>query len=34
MESGDLHPADAKGALVTYLDRLVDPGRERLASLR
>ena len=34
LESGDLHPADAKGALATYLDRLVDPGRERLASLQ
>jgi tyrosyl-tRNA synthetase len=34
LESGELHPADAKGALATYLDRLVEPGRERLASLR
>jgi tyrosyl-tRNA synthetase len=34
VESGELHPADAKDALATYLDRLVEPGRERLASLR
>ncbi|MFB6168928.1 MAG: tyrosine--tRNA ligase [Haloferacaceae archaeon] len=34
LESGDLHPADAKGALATYLDRLIEPGRERLANLR
>ncbi|MFB6136246.1 MAG: tyrosine--tRNA ligase [Halobacteriaceae archaeon] len=34
LESGDLHPADAKGALATYLDRLVAPGRERLRELR
>jgi tyrosyl-tRNA synthetase len=34
LESGDLHPADAKGALATYLNRLIEPGRERLASLR
>jgi tyrosyl-tRNA synthetase len=33
VESGDLHPADAKGALATYLDRLVAPGRERLREL-
>jgi tyrosyl-tRNA synthetase len=31
LESGDLHPADAKGALAAYIDRLVAPGRERLA---
>ncbi|MFB6155821.1 MAG: tyrosine--tRNA ligase [Haloferacaceae archaeon] len=30
LESGDLHPADAKGALAEYLDRLVAPGREKL----
>ncbi|GAB6879264.1 tyrosine--tRNA ligase [Halorubrum gandharaense] len=30
LESGDLHPADAKGALAEYLDRLVAPGREQL----
>ena len=34
LESGELHPADAKDALATYVDRLVEPGRERLASLR
>ncbi|MFB6160336.1 MAG: tyrosine--tRNA ligase [Haloferacaceae archaeon] len=34
LESGELHPADAKSALATYLDRLVAPGRERLAELR
>jgi len=33
LESGELHPADAKGALATYLDRLVAPGREKLAEL-
>jgi len=30
LESGELHPADAKGALAEYLDRLVAPGREQL----
>ncbi|WP_423750876.1 tyrosine--tRNA ligase [Salinirarus marinus] len=30
LESGDLHPADAKGALASYLDGLVAPGREKL----
>jgi tyrosyl-tRNA synthetase len=30
LESGDLHPADAKGALADYLDRLVAPGREQI----
>jgi tyrosyl-tRNA synthetase len=34
LESGDLHPADAKSALATYLDELIAPGRERLAELR
>jgi tyrosyl-tRNA synthetase len=33
LESGELHPADAKGALATYLDRLIAPGRERLSSV-
>ncbi|MEF8819084.1 MAG: tyrosine--tRNA ligase [Haloferacaceae archaeon] len=33
LESGELHPADAKGALAAYVDRLVAPGRERLAEL-
>ncbi|WP_380674391.1 tyrosine--tRNA ligase [Salinigranum sp. GCM10025319] len=30
LESGELHPADAKGALAAYLDELVAPGRELL----
>ena len=30
LESGELHPADAKGALAEYLDRLIEPGREKL----
>jgi len=30
LESGELHPADAKGALATYLDDLIAPGREKL----
>ena len=30
LESGELHPADAKDALATYLDRLIAPGREQL----
>ncbi len=34
LESGDLHPADAKGALATYLNELVAPGRERIESQR
>ena len=34
LESGELHPADAKGALADYLNRLIEPGRERLAELR
>ncbi|MFB6218253.1 MAG: tyrosine--tRNA ligase [Halobacteriaceae archaeon] len=33
LESGELHPADAKGALAAYLDELIAPGRERLAAL-
>ena len=33
LESGELHPADAKGALAAYVDRLIAPGRERLAEL-
>jgi tyrosyl-tRNA synthetase len=32
--SGELHPADAKGALAEYLDELIAPGRKRLATLR
>ncbi|GKZ13235.1 tyrosine--tRNA ligase [Haladaptatus sp. T7] len=30
LESGELHPADAKSALATYLDELIAPGREKL----
>ncbi|MFC7044243.1 tyrosine--tRNA ligase [Halobacteriaceae archaeon GCM10025711] len=33
LESGELHPADAKGALADYLDRLVADGRDRLREL-
>ena len=33
LESGELHPADAKSALATYLDQLVAPGREKLEEL-
>jgi tyrosyl-tRNA synthetase len=31
LESGELHPADAKGALADYLDELVAPGREKIS---
>ncbi|MFB6266795.1 MAG: tyrosine--tRNA ligase [Halodesulfurarchaeum sp.] len=34
LDSGELHPADAKGALATYLDRLIEPGRAKLAELQ
>jgi len=34
LESGELHPADAKGALADYLDELIAPGRKRLRELR
>ncbi|MFU8868097.1 tyrosine--tRNA ligase [Natronococcus sp.] len=34
LESGDLHPADAKGTLAAYLDELIAPGREKLRELR
>jgi len=34
LESGELHPADAKSALATHLDELIAPGRERLQELR
>ncbi|MFC3477969.1 tyrosine--tRNA ligase [Halobacterium litoreum] len=34
LESGELHPADAKGALATYLDELIAPGRKRLREIR
>ena len=30
LESGELHPADAKGALAASLDELIAPGREKL----
>lgn len=30
VESGELHPADAKSTLVEYLDRLIAPGRQKL----
>ncbi len=30
LESGELHPLDAKAALVEYLDRLIAPGRDRI----
>jgi tyrosyl-tRNA synthetase len=33
LESGELHPADAKGALASYLDELVAPGREKLREI-
>jgi tyrosyl-tRNA synthetase len=33
LESGELHPADAKGALATYLDDLIAPGREKLRAI-
>ncbi|NHN40326.1 tyrosine--tRNA ligase [Halorubellus sp. JP-L1] len=34
LDSGELHPADAKGTLAAYLDELIAPGRERLQELR
>ncbi|MGB9964299.1 tyrosine--tRNA ligase [Halobacterium hubeiense] len=34
LEGGELHPADAKGALADYLDELIAPGRERLREIR
>jgi tyrosyl-tRNA synthetase len=34
LESGELHPQDAKGALARYLDELVAPGRERIREHR
>jgi len=34
LDSGELHPQDAKNALATYLDELIAPGREKLAELR
>ncbi|RLM90993.1 tyrosine--tRNA ligase [Halobellus sp. Atlit-38R] len=34
LESGELHPADAKGALTTYLNDLIAPGREKIREQR
>ncbi|MFC3960041.1 tyrosine--tRNA ligase [Halovivax cerinus] len=34
LESGELHPADAKGTLASYLDELIAPGRTLLEELR
>lgn len=34
IENGDLHPADAKTALATYLDELIAPGRQALREHR
>ncbi|MDL0140913.1 tyrosine--tRNA ligase, partial [Halobacterium salinarum] len=34
LESGELHPADAKGALAAALDELIEPGRQRLREIR
>jgi len=34
LDTGELHPADAKSALSRYLDELVAPGRQRLEELR
>ncbi|MFP4530794.1 MAG: tyrosine--tRNA ligase [Halodesulfurarchaeum sp.] len=34
LESGELHPADAKSALASHLDELIAPGRKRLRELR
>ncbi|MFC6826982.1 tyrosine--tRNA ligase [Halopelagius fulvigenes] len=34
LESGELHPADAKSALADYLDELIAPGREKIAEQR
>jgi tyrosyl-tRNA synthetase len=33
LESGELHPADAKGALASSLNELIAPGREKLQEL-
>ncbi|WP_114577544.1 tyrosine--tRNA ligase [Saliphagus sp. LR7] len=33
LESGELHPADAKGALAASLDELIEPGRAKLREL-
>ncbi|ARS90583.1 tyrosine--tRNA ligase [Natrarchaeobaculum aegyptiacum] len=34
LESGELHPADAKSTLAAHLDELIEPGREKLRELR
>ncbi|WP_440989974.1 tyrosine--tRNA ligase [Haloarchaeobius baliensis] len=34
LESGELHPQDAKNTLASYLDELIAPGREKLQELR
>ena len=34
LESGDLHPADAKEALAAYLDTLIEPGRAKVRDER
>ncbi|WP_256300066.1 tyrosine--tRNA ligase [Haloarchaeobius salinus] len=34
LESGELHPQDAKNTLASYLDELVEPGRAKLQELR
>ncbi|MDS0297386.1 tyrosine--tRNA ligase [Halogeometricum sp. S1BR25-6] len=34
LDSGELHPADAKGALAEYLNELVAPGREKIRQQR
>ncbi|ELZ13407.1 tyrosyl-tRNA ligase [Halovivax asiaticus JCM 14624] len=34
LESGELHPADAKGALASSLDELIAPGRDVLSEMR
>ena len=34
LDSGELHPADAKSTLANYLDELIAPGREKLRELR
>ncbi|RYJ15112.1 tyrosine--tRNA ligase [Halogeometricum borinquense] len=34
LDAGELHPADAKGALADYLNELVAPGREKIQQQR
>ncbi|MFD1645477.1 tyrosine--tRNA ligase [Haloarchaeobius litoreus] len=34
LESGELHPQDAKNTLASYLDELIEPGRAKLRELR